>query len=124
MDLTIKQLASFIEGQIQIKNFNERCIYRGEIATIEVVRTEGDTTLVFTFRWLAKTEDFDSKNPTGWVNETLFDFTAFQPFYKVDDVFGDRLHFFSLIMGNFIVLFPKGDDPLDPAEVKGLEIAA
>ncbi len=126
MELTTEMLARFVGGQVEIQNPGEGYIYRGEVLTIGVVNDD----LTVTFSWLAKGEGYPPLS-TSWVKDDRLDYAAGLSIYAVSNIGpsgedvggGDRICLRSQIVGETVILYPPDGSKLDPADVKGLQVA-
>ncbi len=126
MQLTTQAVARFKGGQMEIQNQSEGYMYRGEVETIAVENNK----LQVKFAWLAKGEGYPPL-PKKWVKDNCLDYAASLEIYSArdigssgHDVGGDsRICLKSFIVGETVVLFPPNGSKLDPAKVKGLQLA-
>jgi hypothetical protein len=118
MQLSTETLGRFKGGQLEIQNQKEDYIYRGEVATVEVV----DKSVKVKFAWLAK-----GKNgfpPDGWINDDNLYYAASTEIYFARELGDGRVVMNSPIVGEIAVFFPPDGSKLDPAKVEGLKLPA
>lgn len=128
MRLTTQVVERFKGGQMEIRNLNESCVYRGKIETIVVENNE----LRVKFAWLAKGEGFPPI-VQKWINDDCLDCEVSLDTYLVrdsassgHDTSGDSricLSSSSIFIDEIVELFPPNGSMLDPANVEGLRLA-
>ena len=118
MKLTEDILAKFFGGDIEVQSVNENYCFRGRIKAVEVKNN------VFTVKleWLAENEGGSSNPSSKWKLDKRVNYEATLDIYSVSDIGEGRLMLNSVLVGENVVLFPKGGSQLDPSKVKGLEL--
>ena len=102
-----KRVATYVGGQMEVQNEAERYLYRGEIEKIGIE----NNTLKVRFAWLKKLEGFPDK-PGKWVEDKNLDYSASLEIYHPSDIGEGRLSFYSQMVNELAVLFPKGGSKL------------
>ena len=121
MQITNEVLTSFVGGQMEIQNQNEGYLFRGEVKTAKIENNN----LHVDFVWLAK------MSGESWVKEEdRLDYDASLDIYTASNIGpsdgeiggGDRICFYSFIVGETVILYPPNGSKLDPVKVKGLQV--
>ena len=115
-DSLMNIVKSYTGGQMEIQNPSEKYLYRGEIKSIDVVKTD----LVVKFSWLAKGVGYPPI-PQNWVKDNRLDYSACLEIYQQVELNDKRFCMNSPITNEIVILFPKEGSRLDPAKVAGLE---
>ena len=102
-----------MKNEIEVQNTNEGYIYRGRIKTIEIK----DNTLTVHHEWLAKNNGTPSLPGIDWTLCTYKLYEASLEIYNVSDAGNNRIMLDSIIVGETVVLFPRGDGRLDLSKV-------
>ena len=124
MRITTGMLLPFAGGQIEVQNGNEDYLFRGEVATAEVDGTKVRVRLA----WLAKNDGTPSRPSMEWTVEKGREvYEASLEIYSVSDIGEGRLCLNSVIIGETVILFPKGytnadgeESKLERTRIKGL----
>lgn len=106
-----KAARNYIGGQLGVQSSSER--YRGEIANITIKDNELQVELL----WNAKCKNFNKKKLKYTKDNKLY-YTA--ELRSISDINKEGTCLISSLIGETIILFPKGGSRLDPAKVKGL----
>jgi hypothetical protein len=98
--ITSEVLGGFVGGQLEVQDPDDECLYRGEIAQVDL-RGEGDEERVtVTFEWLAKAAD------GGWIVTENQPWTRLSLMYSASLIDGGRLLMQSPFTGELAVFFP------------------
>lgn len=116
------RLPRYVGGQLEIQNGKTGRLYRGEIASAEVLPGEsadnpGEVNV--TFNWAA---EFD-RDQGIWKNdpELVHVISLISTLFILGK--GDRLHYRVNGIWEDGVFYPRGDSKLDPSVVQGLTLA-
>jgi hypothetical protein len=118
VQLTPEMLTPYAGGQLELQNIDGNYMYRGQIATIEVV----DDTLVVTLDWMAKNLDYPATT-SRWMAHDDLEYQASLEIYSASDFGTGHICLQSRITGELVVLFLPGLSTLDPAKVEGLVLS-
>lgn len=116
----VMRLKQFAGGQIEVTDEATGTVHRGKIRTAKLAgRCDSTRKIVVMMDWYAKQQD-----DLTWVVALSHEFPAglLVHYDLIDLGNGRRLYFACKTMSELIVLYPMGDESLDPDQVIGLDV--